>query len=122
MPLEYSKYWQYGRRQAVEYVKANGDKYDKIVVSSKLEQPHMFFLFYLKYDPKKYLAEGGTASGGFAEWRNKFDKYEFRAIDWEKETSDSKTLYIGRPEDISSGVLQTIYYLNGEEAIRIAQR
>ncbi len=123
MPLEYSKYWQYGRKEAVDYVKKNVDSYEKIVVSSKLEQPHMFFLFYLKYDPKKYLAEGGTASGGFAEWRNRFDKYEFRAIDWEKEKSDPKVLYIGRPDDIkSSGTLQTIYYLNGEEAIKIAQK
>lgn len=122
MPIEYSKSWQYGRRQAVDYVKQYGGNYDKIVVSSKLEQPHMFFLFYLKYDPKKYLAEGGTASGGFAEWRNKFDKYEFRDINWEKEKSDPKILYIGRPEDIKGGILQTIYYLNGEEAIRIAQK
>lgn len=122
MPVEYSKYWQYGRKEAVEYVKENGDKYDKIVISTKLEQPHMFFLFYLKYDPKKYLAEGGTASGGFAEWRNRFDKYEFRTIDWEKEKTDPKVLYIGRPDDVKSGILQTIYYLNGEEAVRIAQK
>ena len=121
MPIEYSKFWQYGYREAVDYVKENGVKYDKIVVSTKLEQPHMFFLFYLKYDPKKYLAEGGTASGGFAEWRNKFDKYEFRVIDWDKEEKNPKILYIGTPpKEITSGIVKTIYYLNGEEAIRIA--
>lgn len=123
MPLEYSRYWQYGYREAVDYVEKNGDKYDKIVVSTKLEQPYMFFLFYLKYDPVQYLAEGGTASGGFAEWRNKFDKYEFRAIDWEREEKNSKILYIGTPpKEITSGIQKTIYYLNGEEAIRIAEK
>ena len=30
-------------------------------------------------DPEAYLAEGGTASGGFAE-THAFDKYEFRPI------------------------------------------
>lgn len=122
MPTEYSKYWQYGYKEAVAYVKENGAEYDKIIVSTKLEQPHMFFLFYLKYDPVKYLGEGGTASGGFAEWRNKFDKYEFRAIDWGKEEAGKKILYIGKPKEIPSGILHTIRYLNGEEAMRIAEK
>lgn len=122
MPIEYSKYWQYGYKEAVDYAKQNGDKYDRIVVSTKLEQPHMFFLFYLKYDPKKYLAEGGTASGGFAEWRNKFDKYEFRAFNTDNEKPIQKTLYIGKPDEIQHGALKTIYYLNGEEAMKIAEK
>lgn len=120
MPIEYSKSWQYGYRQAVDYAKENANEYDKIVVSTKLEQPHMFFLFYLKYDPKKYLAEGGTTSGGFAEWRNKFDKYEFRVIDWGKEKKDPRILYIGTPGEIPVAPLETIFYLDGSEAIRIA--
>ena len=33
----------------------------------------MFFLFYSKYDPYKYLSQGGTRSGGFKEGGNKFD-------------------------------------------------
>ncbi|MDP3998141.1 MAG: glycosyltransferase family 39 protein [bacterium] len=122
MPVEYSNSWQYGYRQAVDYVKENGSKYDKIVVSTKLEQPHMFFLFYLKYDPKKYLSEGGTASGGFAEWRNKFDKYEFRVIDWGKEKKDPRILYIGTPGEIPENATETIHYLDGTEAIRIAEK
>lgn len=121
MPIEYSKSWQYGYRQAVDYVKENSSKYDKIVVSTKLERPYMFFLFYLKYDPKRYLAEGGTASGGFAEWQNKFGKYEFREINWEKEEKNPRVLYIGTPKEIPANVLETIYYLGGEEAMRIAR-
>lgn len=122
MNHEYSKYWQYGYRQAVIYTQNNRDKYKKIVISTKLEQPHMFFLFYLRYDPKKYLAEGGTASGGFAEVRNQFDIYQFRPIDWEKEVKDGKTLYIGKPGEIPSQSLARINYLDGSEAIRIADR
>lgn len=124
MPLEYSQEWQYGRKEAVSYVKENYNQYAKIVVSTKLEQPHMFFLFYLKYDPAKYLAEGGTASGGFAEWRNKFDKYEFRPIEWSKEIKDGKILYVGMPQEFPGGIntLKTIYYLDGEEAIKIVEK
>ena len=45
MNAEYSQYWQYGYKQAVEYAEAHTDEYTKIVVSTDLEQPYMFFLF-----------------------------------------------------------------------------
>lgn len=118
---EFSKFWQYGYKQAVEYSQEHKNQYKKIVVSTKLEQPHIFFLFYLKYDPETYLKEGGTASGGFEEYRNKFDIYEFREIDWGKEIQDGSTLFIGTPQEISGGILKIIYYLDGTEAIRIAK-
>ena len=122
MDREYSDYWQYGYKQAVEYAEAHKGQYKKIVVSTKLEQPHMFFLFYTKYDPKKYLAEGGTASGGFAEVKNHFDIYDFRPIQWDNETKDGTTLYIGTPRDIPAGTLETIHYLNGTDAIYITDK
>ncbi|KKR91507.1 MAG: hypothetical protein UY16_C0001G0021 [Candidatus Gottesmanbacteria bacterium GW2011_GWA2_47_9] len=122
MNREVSQYWQYGYTQAVEYAKAHKDKYKKVVVSTKLEQPHMFFLFFLNYDPVRYLSEGGTSSGGFAEMKNKFDVFEFRPIKWDTESKDGLTLYIGTPKEISSANLATIYYLDGTEAIKISDR
>lgn len=121
MNYEYSRFWQYGYKQAVEYTEKNKSKYNKIVVSTKLEQPHMFYLFYTKYDPVQYLREGGTSSGGFAEVRNKFDKYEFRTINWPLELHDGSVLYIGTPNDIGVRPIVSIPYLNNEEAIRIAE-
>lgn len=118
---EYSKFWQYGYKEAVEYAQAHKSEYDKIVVSTSLEQPHMFFLFFTKYDPVKYLAAGGTSSGGFAEVKNRFDTYEFRPIDnWAKELHDGSVLYIGSPRELP-GDAYTIKYLNGEDAVRISE-
>ncbi len=118
---EYSKFWQYGYKEAVQYAEAHKSKYQKIVVSTSLEQPHMFFLFYTGYDPAKYLADGGTKSGGFAEIRNHFDIYDFRPIPkWTTENHDGSTLYIGSPKEIPlDGVV--LHYINGEEAIRISE-
>ncbi len=121
MNPEISEYWQYGYAQAVKYAQDNRFKYKKIVVSTKLEQPHMFFLFYLQYDPKKYLEEGGTASGGFAEVRNKFDIYEFRPIHWEQEIRDGSILYISTPQEIPQS-MNTITYLDGTDAMHIADK
>jgi len=122
MNQEVSEYWQFGYKQAVDYSQNEGARYGKVVVSTKLEQPHMFFLYFLKYDPTRYLAEGGTSSGGFAEVRNKFGRFEFRPIDWGQESKDGQTLYIGTPKEISAANLLTINYLDGKEAIRIADR
>ncbi|MFZ2025218.1 MAG: glycosyltransferase family 39 protein [Microgenomates group bacterium] len=121
MDREYSDYWQYGYQQAVEYAETNKNAYTKVVVSTKLEQPHMFFLFYTKYDPKKYQSEGGTASGGFREVKNHFDVYDFRPIQWDKEIKDGSTLYIGTPSEIPDGSLGIIKYLDGRDAIHIAK-
>ncbi len=122
MNREYSESWQYGYKVAVPYVQRIADRYKKIVVSTKLEQPHMFFLFYLGYDPVSYLAEGGTASGGFAEVQNKFGKYEFRPIHWGSEIKDGTTLYVGTPKEIPAPNLAHISYLDGLPAVSIADR
>lgn len=120
MNREYAKYWQYGYEKAVAYAESNKHKYKKIVVSTSLEQPHMFFLFYTKYDPAKYLAGGGTSSGGFAEVRNAFDIYEFRPIrKWDEELHDGTVLYIGADKELPGGTV--ISYPDGSDAIHISE-
>lgn len=119
----YSEYWQYGYQQAIDFVKPIKDNYKKVVVSNKapLDQSYMFFLYYLKFDPKTYQRLGGTGTGGFAEKHSGFDKFTFRPVDWDKE--ESGTLIIGRPEDIpGKKILQTIKFLNGKEVIIIAEK
>lgn len=121
MDKEYSSYWQYGYEEAVKYAEEHKSEYQKIVVSTKLEQPHMFFLFFSKFDPKKYLALGGTKSGGFRE-RNQFDIYEFRSINWSEEKRDGTILYIGSPSEMPHGNVRNIRFLDGTPAIEIADR
>ncbi len=119
---EFSEFWQYGYKQAVEYTEKVKQKYKKVVVSTKLEQSYMFFLFYSKYDPQKYLASGGTKSGGFREDRNTFDIYEFRDINWSSEQRNGDILYVGTLQDMPHGNLLNIPYLNGQPAIEIADQ
>ena len=118
-----SQDWQYGYRQAVGEIKKIEPRYQKIVVSNKppLDQSYMFFLFYLKYDPKTYQRLGGTVSGGFAEKHRGFGKYTFRPIDWEKEKKDARILYVGRASDFPSDakIIQAINFLNGQLAIEL---
>jgi len=56
---EYDEYWQGGYREAIEKT-LQLDSKSKVVFSSSFEQPHIFYLFYTKYNPSKYIAEGGS--------------------------------------------------------------
>jgi hypothetical protein len=116
---EVSQYWQYGYKDAVAYTEKVKTKYQKIVVSTTLEQSYMFFLFYTKYDPVKYLAAGGTQSGSF-EANNHFENYEFRKIDWEHEKRDGTILYVGDPKDMPHGNVMNYKFLDGTPAIEMA--
>lgn len=122
MNREYSEYWQYGYKEAVAYTESVKNNYDTVVVSTGLEQSYMFYLFYTKFDPVKYLQTGGTKSGGFAENRNAFDKYIFRPLDWNNEHFDGRTLYVGSPSEIPHGNNAHITFLNGIPAIEIKDR
>ncbi len=121
MPVEFSQDWLYGRKEAALTSNQLKDNYSRVIVSTKLEQPHEFWLYYLKYDPKKYLSEGGTVSGGFLEDRNHFDKFYFKPINFAKQSQEEKTLFVGTQSEFpeNSKVIKKINYLNGQPAIYI---
>lgn len=117
-----SNEWQYGYKQAVEEVVKLQDKYQKIVVSDEqpLDKSYMFFLFYLKYPPNEYQKIGALSSGGFRA-HHSFGKFEFRPINWQKDSTTQNILYVGRPDNFPSGgsVIKTINNLDGSVAIQI---
>lgn len=119
---ENSQYWQYGYKDTVALTEKLKGSYQKVVVSTTLDQSYMFFLFYTRYDPSLYLAHGGTKSGSFEEVRNGFDKYEFRKINWTGEKRDGTILYVGAPQDMPHGNVGNIKFLNGDPAIELADQ
>lgn len=120
---EFSKNWMYGRKEAVAWTEKTKNSYEKVLVSLRLEMPHMFWLYYTQYSPKQYVREGGTVSGGFADERNHFDSYEFRNFDYHALPKDKRYLLVGLPKDFppDAHILHTIYYKNGEPAILIGE-
>lgn len=49
-------YWQYGYKEAIESTR----DYKKVFFLNNIDQGYMFYLFYEKYNPEKYLAFGGS--------------------------------------------------------------
>jgi len=107
----HARYWQYGYKDMVNFVASVQKDYSKIIVSNTatMDQSYMFFLFYLKYDPNKYLSEGGTLTGKI-EGVNKFSNFEFRKFDYNQE-KEKNILLIGSTFDFQE-VYKTIHEAN----------
>ncbi len=122
LPSERSRDWVYGRKEMTEYLEAHKGDYDRIVVSTSLEWPHIFLLYYSKFDPAAYIAQGGTKSGGFAEEGNRYGKYEFHRFRAE-DMHATRTLFVGKPEEFQEHIrpIRVIQYLDGTRGIYIAE-
>lgn len=122
-PNEASKDWQYGYKQAVEVAKNFEDQVDKIVMTYKYDQPHIFVLFFNQVDPVWYqsLWQGGEV---LREQRS-FGKYTFRLIKWEEDKNATNTLFIGTSDEIPDGQeghIVDIPFLDHKIAFRIVKR
>jgi 4-amino-4-deoxy-L-arabinose transferase-like glycosyltransferase len=121
--LELSENWKYGREEAVKITEKYKNNYDEVIVSLNVDMPYIFWLFYTKYSPSKYLEQGGTISGGFADERNKFDKYFFKNFTYKELPKDKKILLVGTNKDFPTGakIISEIKYLNGKTGIIIGE-
>ena len=97
----------------------NKTNYDIIHISQTLEDPYIFLLYYSKYDPQKYLLNGGTISGGYAFEGNHFENYRFHYFDFARDLKSENDLFVGKPEDFPKGIekIYTINYLDNTPAI-----
>lgn len=88
----YSWSWQYGYKQVVEYTKNHYNNYDNIIVTKKYGEPHEYFLYYLKYDPEKYLTDSTKITFFKSDWWwvDHFDKFWF-VNDWQVKLSSSES-------------------------------
>lgn len=130
-PVRYSKDWQYGNKQVVEYIENNQDKYDLIVFTRTYGEPHIFTLFNLKYDPAKFQNSSNLERFETFDWVRvlRFDKYYFPDLgdegtkynDIKKENPNKNILFIGKKGDFppEAKILERINFLDGSEAFEI---
>lgn len=130
-PVNYSRDWQYGNKQVVEYIKNNQEKYDLIVFTRHYGEPHIFTLFNLKYDPAKFQNISNLERFETFDWVRvlRFDKYYFPDLGDEGTTygdivthyADKKILLIGKKGDFppEAKILERINFLDGTEAFEI---
>ena len=130
-PLRYSRDWQYGYKQVVDFIGKHKDEYDLIVFTRHYGEPHMFTLFYLNYDPAKYQNDPNLVRFETYDWVRvlRFDNFYFpdlgdkgtRFEDIVKENPGKKMLFIGRRGDFPKEIprLFSVNFLNGDNAFDI---
>jgi len=124
---EYSKSWQYGYEEVIGKVNSYSGKYPKIYFTKFYGEPHIFYLFFSKYDPKTFQNNPTLARDSHANWRwvDQLDKIYF-INDWEmveKMKQEKNALVIASPDNVpeNSRKLETIYFLDGSIAFEIVE-
>lgn len=118
-PREFSREWQYGYKESISYVQKVQSNYDKILVTTELGRPYIYYLFYLRTAPSDFRKNARITrdSFGFVSV-NGFGKFEFLS-DVAKKSKNERTLYIApfesRPENAK--ILKEFYLLNGDPAL-----
>lgn len=77
-PYIYSREWQYGYKESIDYVQRIKNKYNNIYVTMNLGRPYIYYLFYTKTNPNDFrkTAEIKRDVFGFVTIEG-FDKYKF---------------------------------------------
>lgn len=115
---------QYGVKELVNYLKTEENKFSKIIVTDRYDQPYILFLFYLKYSPGEYQKEHELTPRdgfGFSTVRS-FGKYEFVSVDWNKMRDLRNVMLVGAPEeinDIDANIIRRVYFPGGQTAFEI---
>jgi hypothetical protein len=108
-PKELPYAWQYGFDQIAAYTKENYNKYDKIIISDRYDQPYILMAFFLQYPPdvlQKELVMTPRDKFGFSTVR-KMGKYEFRSVNYSEDKKSPNTLIVSTDESIDES--KTIY-------------
>ena len=96
----------------------NGDKYEKIIVTDRYDQPYILFLYYLNYSPEKFQDSHQLTARdkfGFSTVRL-FSKFRFEPIDYDgTRVVYQNSLIIGTDEEIpdEANIVENIYGQNG---------
>lgn len=134
----YSAAWQFGNREAVEVIGENIDKYDRIIMTKRYGEPHIFYAFMSRLDPRQLFP--GPDNIRFKKsdwyWTDKIGKVYF-VNDWQIGTgvvnilplesggtiSTNNSLLITSPDHVpvNTSQIKKIYFLNGDPAYIIAK-
>ncbi|MEK7060895.1 MAG: glycosyltransferase family 39 protein [Patescibacteria group bacterium] len=115
---EFSGEWQYGYRESIDYVEENKANYSQINITQELGRPYIYYLFYSKYDPRKYreMSTVKRDAFGFVTVEG-FDKYKFAKDVNVIKSKDA--LYINIPANVpqNAQIKETFYLLNSNPSL-----
>lgn len=92
--------WQYGYKKFFDEYKSKFSEFDHILISDRYNQPYIFALFYLQYDPAKFRSQVkyNTSIRRKTSLVQSFDKFIFTNIDY-YQIPKGKNLIFTHPTD-----------------------
>lgn len=122
-PKEYPYAWEYGFQQLGDYLASHQDKYQKIIITDKYDQPYILTAFFLKYPPKdlqETLVFTHRDKFGFSTGES-FGKFVFKGINWQDDSSTPSTLIVTDPGSAPSQLVPQyiIRYPNHQPVFKI---
>lgn len=97
-------FYNYVPKEVVDYVQKNQENYDGVVFTNQMNEPYIFFLFFLKYPPAIVQVPGFIerihAMNGLVEEVASFGNYKFCNLD-KCYSSQQNNLYVARNKELS---------------------
>lgn len=120
-PIEYGYFWQYGNKEAISYAREHENEYKKIIMTYRIDQPYIYYLFYNQINPSLY--QKSWKEDDIKRFERKIGQYEFRYIDYDKDSAETGNLLIGIPGEFpnTAKVIKEIKYLDGTVAYKIVK-
>ena len=123
-PQTYPAAWEYGFKELVPYIESVKDRYEKILITDKYDQPYILFLFYSQYPPERFQGNHQLTvrdKFNFSTVRD-YDKFHFSDTPWSKVSDIHSSLIVAAPEDIPDvgvNIVKTINFPSGRPAFKI---
>ncbi len=112
---KYSGEWQYGYKEAAQYIEQKKDDYDAVYITSQLGRPYIYFLLYHQVDPNSFRtnADIHRDSFGFVSV-NRYENLHFGKD--LPHTVEGSNLYINVPELVpeDANIQKEIKLMNGK--------
>ena len=122
-PRNYSGEWQFGYKEAVEFIKLRYNDVDYVVVTKAQGRPYIYFLLYMQFNPREYWKSAQITKDKFFFINvDGFDKLRFTDSLTEASVS-GRVLYVVLPNTLppSAQKLKTITRLDGTSVFDIGE-
>lgn len=126
-PEKYSESWQYGIKQAIEFVNTKANLKERpLFITKEYGEAHIFWLFYNQYDPAKYQNNPTLIRYKRSNWTwvDKLDNVYF-VNDWEMKDKlkDQHGYVITTPGNYvgTPNIQKSIKFLDGSTAFEVVE-
>jgi 4-amino-4-deoxy-L-arabinose transferase-like glycosyltransferase len=118
-PVESARAFEYGVKEAIDYVTAHESEYDAIVLTDWISQPHIFALFFQRVDPARFQALAPTYGAKLSVKLKSWGKYQAADVD-KLYPQLEHGLFVARPHMLA-GIepVWTINHPDGSPAFKI---